>query len=252
MDNDVKQSADFYDLMAWFQLNRKRVISIAVLVVVVGAVVGGYYWHKSNVETQAQDALSIIKPPSSAEAAASMDAQPYLKVADNYPGTRAGGRALLIAGGNLFDAGKFDQAKQTFERFMREYGDDVLANQALVGIAASLEAQGNTKDAAARYDDFIKGHPGDPTLPQAKSALARIYVAQNKPELALHLYEDLARGGNNDTWSSEAGIQYQELLAKYPNLRKPAPAPTPAPTAPTGLAMPTNLAALTNLAAPKK
>jgi len=237
MDNDVKQSADFYDFVAWLQVNRKRVVSIAVAVVAIGAIIGGYLWHKNYNETQAQDALSAVKLPASAQAASATDAQPYLRVADDYPGTRAASRSLLIAGGILFDAGKFDQAQSTFEKFMAQYPEDGLSDQAAIGIAASLEAQGKITDAATRYDAFIKGHPSDPTLPQAKSALARLYVAQNKPDLALHLYEDLARGGNNDTWSSEAGIQYQELLAKYPNLKKPAPVPA-APPAGSALTMP--------------
>jgi len=47
-------------------------------------------------------------------------------------------------------------------------------------------------------------------------------MGQNKPEQALRMYEELAKAGNNDTWSAEAGIQAEELLAKYPALRKPA------------------------------
>jgi tetratricopeptide (TPR) repeat protein len=244
MDKDVKQSADLYEMMAWFYAHRKQVISISATVLLIAAVVGGIIWHKNYVETQAADALSAIKGPTTAQEIASpaaSTAEPYLKVDSDYPGTRAGSRALLVAGGILFEAGKFDQAKQAFDKFAGEYPESPLLTQALVGQAASLEAQGKIAEAATHYDELIRRHQTDATLPQAKSALARLYVEQNKPEMAARIYEELARANNNDSWSIEAGIQLQELLAKYPALKKAAPAPS----APMMLKGATNAAAST-------
>ena len=230
MDKEVTQTMDLYHLVVWFDANRKRVISILAAVLIVSAITGAYIWHKNYVETQAGEALSNVKQPTTAEEAAALNAtaaQAYLKIADDYPGTRGGARALLIAGGILFDTGKFDQSKAAFDKFMTEYPDSSLVNQAQLGIAASLEAAGKNDEAVKHYDDLIKHHATDSTIPQAKSALARLYVGLNKPEQAMRLYEELAKGGNNDTWSAEAGIQLQELLAKHPELRKPiATAPT--------------------------
>ena len=94
-------------------------------------------------------------------------------MANDYPGTTAAARALLTAAGMLFDAGKFKEAQDQFEKCLRDYSDFPLVNQASLGIAACLEAQGKTADAAARYDDYIKRHGSDSTIQQAKSALAR-------------------------------------------------------------------------------
>jgi predicted negative regulator of RcsB-dependent stress response len=236
MENEVTQTqaVDLWHLVAWFHANRNRVLPITAIILVIGAGIGGFIWHKNYVETQAAAALSNIKPPTSAQesgAPNAANALPYVKVADDYAGTRGAARALLIAGGIQFDAGKFDVSQATFRRFISEYSENPLANLALLGVAASLEAQGKTAEAATAYDDLIKRHQADSTTPQAKSALARLYVAQDKPEQAMHLYEELARANNNDTWSVEAGIQLQELLAKYPNLKKPV-ASAPVPTAP--------------------
>jgi predicted negative regulator of RcsB-dependent stress response len=235
MDNEVKQTADLYHLVAWMHANRNRLITISIIILVVGAAIGGFIWHKQYVESEAADALSNIKPPTTAQEAATPNAasaQPYLTVADSFPGTRAAARALLIAGGIQFDAGQFEPAQNTFRKFMSEYSDSRLANQALLGVAACLEALGKTAEAATAYDDLIKRHQADSTTPQAKSALARLYVAENKPELAKHLYEELASVNNNDTWSVEAGIQLQELLAKYPDLKKAPARPAAAPALP--------------------
>jgi predicted negative regulator of RcsB-dependent stress response len=235
MDKAVDESADFYQLVAWFHANRQRVIVFTAVVLVIAGVVGLYFWHKNNREAQANIALSNAKLPIASRETQinASDAQAYVTVADDYAGTSAASRALLIAGETYFDAGSYDKAQAQFGRFLAEYPENPLANQASLGIAASLEAQGKVPEAASRYNDIINRHQGDSIISQAKSALARLYVAENKPEEAAPIYEELARGGNNDTWSAEAGIQLQELLAKYPKLRKQPPAQAPTSAAPT-------------------
>ncbi|HZQ45884.1 MAG TPA: tetratricopeptide repeat protein [Verrucomicrobiae bacterium] len=226
MEKDIKQATDFYRVVAWMHTNRTRLIWISAIVLIVGAGIGIYTWNKSNRETQANEALSKVSPPSSAEESTNAAAaEPYLKVAADYPGTKAAARSLLIAGGILFDAGKFQEAQKRFEQFLGEYSDYPFADEALLGVDSAYEAEGNYAEAATRYRDFIDHHPTSSSLPQVKSALARVYLAENKPDLALQQYEDLERNRNNDSWTAEAGIQKEELLAKYPNLKKQAPAP---------------------------
>ena len=234
MDNAVSQSTDFYQLAAWFHANRKRVLIISVVVVVIAAVYGISVWSKSSSEASANEALSAIKPLTPKEGAfpTAAESEPYLKVAQEHTGTAAGARALLIGAGILFDAGKFDEAKVQFDKFFAQYPENPLAIQALIGTAASLEAEGKLADAASHYDDIIKHHGNESAvMPQAKSALARLYAAQNHPEEALRLYEEMLKANSNDSWTAEAGIQREELLAKYPNLRKPV-APPPSATVP--------------------
>ena len=226
MEKELKKTADFYQLAAWVHANRTRLIWISALVVTIGAAIGIYNWNKSNRETQANEALSNINAPLGVEENTNASsAEPYLKVAAEFKGTSGGARALLIAGEILFDAGKYQEARKQFEQFLGEYPDYPLADQALLGVDASYEAEGNLTEAATRYKEFVDHHPAASTLPQAKSALARVYLAQNKPELALQQYEDLERNRNSDSWSAEAGIQKEELLTKYPNLRKQPTAP---------------------------
>ncbi len=228
------QSADIYDWIAWAHANRKRLIMIVGAIVVVGLAVALYFWNVDRKEADANEALAMIKPPGGVAASAStIPPEAYLKVADDYQGTSAGARARLLAAGDLFDAGKFQEAQSQFERFIQQYPDSTLTAQAELGVAASLEAQGKTADAAAKYKDFADRRPSDALIPQAKSALARLDIAMGKPDQALRLYEELRQGGRNDTWTAEAGIQEQELLSKYPNLR-----PTPPPAAPGAMTAP--------------
>ncbi len=226
MDNEGKQAVDIYRLVAWAHANRQRLIWISAAVLIIGGGIGIYTYYKSNRETEANNALSSINGLSMAEGTTNAAAAgPYVKVAADYAGTSAAARALLLAGGVLFDAGKYQDARQQFEQFLANYSDYPLANQALMGVAKCYEAEGKLSEAATRYKDFVDHHPSDPALPDAKSALARVYLAQDKPELALQEYEDLLRNRNNDSWTAEAGIQREELLNKYPKLRKVTPPP---------------------------
>lgn len=228
MDNEVKHTTELYRLVAWAYAKRKELIGISAAVVVIGAAIGIYVWHKNYNETSAAEALSNLKSPASLENITASAADPYIKLADEYQGTSAAARALLTAGGILFDAGKFKEAQEQFEKLLGTYPDFPLADEASLGVAASLEAQGKLAEAATHYDDFIKRHTGDSALPEAKSALARLYVEQNKPDKAFELYTELARANNADSWSAEAGIQAEELVQKYPGLRKPvATSPPP-------------------------
>jgi predicted negative regulator of RcsB-dependent stress response len=233
MDKETKHETDLYQLVAWAHANRKRLIAGLVAVLIAGGVIGLTIWNKSHHELMANEALANIKdPPGSREHPTAADAAPYVQVANDYQGTAAAARARLMAGGALFEAGNFKDAGEQFNRFLQENPSHPLANEALLGVAASLEGDGKNADAIARYEDLIKHHMADTTGPQAKSALARLYLAENRPEEALPLYDELARGNNNESWALEAEIGRQELYTKYPNLKKPpvrALTPSPGP-----------------------
>jgi TolA-binding protein len=240
MDTEADQALDLDQLMDWVQVNRKAVITVVAIIAVIGAIIGLVMWNHNHKEMAANEALSAAKSPTGQTVPTTELAEPYLKVADDYSGTQAAARALLIGGGILFDAGKFDQSQATFEKFLQQYPDSPLANEALMGVASSLEAAGKTADAAAKYEDLMKHHQAEAILPQIKSALARCDVALNKPDQALRLYLELAQSRANDTWSAEAQIQYGELLAKHPELNKPAPTATPMSSSPFALPSPSH------------
>ena len=248
MESNATQTADFYKLVAWADENRKRLIGITVAVVVIVAAITAYVYYKQHRETQASEALSNLKPPGTPAAKGGpAPAEDYVKLAEANSGTGAAARALLVAGGIYFDSNKFADAQKQFENFLSQYPESPLRSEAMIGVAASLEAQGKKDEAAAKYKELIDRRSGDPVMPQAKSALARIYESQNKPELALALYKEMTeKGGGNDSWTAEAPIQMEELLTKYPKLR-PAPAPAPAAAMPMKMPVPAkNLAGLTN------
>jgi len=238
MDSEVARSAWFYDLVAWLQLNRKRVLIGTVLALVVAVAASAMIYTGNQKEVNASEALSEIRapmnptnppPPSLVEA--------YLKIARDYAGTKAAARALLVAGGTLYVQGNYAEAQKMFERVTREYPESPWLAEANYGIAATLDAQQKIPEATAKYEELQRRFPNQAVIDEAKLGLGRLYEVQNKPAQALKLYEELLRANPYGGIASEAGIRHTEIIEKHPEL-----AMTNAPTtAPTLIPTPSNL-----------
>ena len=242
---------------AWFEAHKKQTLWAVVGVAVVSLVVAFVLYRQDEADVAASEALSNVALPQMMGARSGGTAEAYLKVAATHPGSRAGARALLLAAGGLFVEGKYDEAKNQFERFTREYSTSPFRGEALLGIAACLDAQGKTNEAVTAYKELVDRRPTDYVLPQARFALACLYEAQNKPELARTLFEDVERNNPYGSLGSEAGIRLEELKVKYPALFAPVmPAPTNAApiriTAASTNAVPVKIPAASTNAAPTK
>jgi TolA-binding protein len=231
MESEATHLPLWQQAWAWFEANKKQTLWGTGGLVVVGLIVAFVLYRQDEADVAAGEALSNVALPQMTGASRGETAEAYLKVAAAHPGSRAGARALLLAAGGLFVEGKYDEAKAQFERFNREYSDSAFRGEALLGIAACLDAQGKTNEATAAYKDLVDRRPTDYVLPQARFALARLYEAQNKPELARNLFEEVERSNPYGSLGSEAGIRLEELKIKYPNLAAPV-MPTPTNAAP--------------------
>lgn len=228
MQSNVAELPLTHKLWAWFETNRKPVLVGIGVVAVVALVIWVIVYQQQEKQVSAGAALSDVAAMQMSGATPRADvAAAYLKVAGNYPGSSAGARALLLAAGSLFVDNKFSDAQAQFEKFTREYHDSPFMGEALLGIAACLDAQGKTEAAIAAYKNLIDRHPSDIVVPQAKFSLARLYEASNQPELAKDLFQDVERANPYSSLGSDAGMRLEELIAKYPKL---APAPLPVMT----------------------
>ena len=239
MDSKVAELPVSDRLLTWYEANKKLVGYGALAIVILGIVLGYVFYHKSEQQVAAGEALTSVSWKLAATGGAGRPgaAEQYLKVASQYPDSIAGARALLLAGGNLFVETKYDEARTAFDRCAREYPGSLILGQALLGSAACLDAQNKTTEAATAYKNLIDRHPGDVAVPQAKFALARLYENQGKLEQARNLFEEVARTdpSGQSSLASEAGMRLEELRLKNPGLFAPPPVP----------ALPTNSAATT-------
>ena len=209
---------------AWFEANRKPTLLGLAVLLVGGFVISLVVYRQGQKEIAASEALSSASLPQAPGVARTPDA--FLKVAAEYPSSQAGARAVLLAAGMLFTEGKYADARTQFDKFRRDYSDSPFMGEALLGIAASWDAQGDATKAIAAYKDLIDRRPGDYVLPQAKFALARLQEAQNQPEQARNLYEEVERTDPYGSIGDESRMRLEELKTKYPKLFATPVAPT--------------------------
>jgi predicted negative regulator of RcsB-dependent stress response len=252
MDVETTQSDLFFKLMAWLHANRKSILIGAIAVAAIALVIGFISWHKAVQDADANAQLFAIPGVVGISThAEQLSPAPLLQVAKEYPETSAGAYGLLLGAEELFMQAKYPEAQQDFAKFLSQYPDSQLVPEARLGVAASIEAQGNTKEAIQKYQDLVNAFPGETHISSpAKLTLARLYEQDNQPQIALGLYSQLAQSQNPyDPWAAEARERGQLLLAKHPELKKAEPAPGPAATTPFSLP---SAAAKSSPAAPAK
>jgi len=219
MEQKVAGLTIFERALAWFEANKKQVAWGAGILVILGFIASYYFWSRAEKRVGAGEALSNVLASLPGEDRG-LSADALLKVAADHPGTEAGARALLAAGGALFMEGKFAEAQAQFQAFNRDYPDNPLRGQAMFGVAACLEAEGKPEEAARAYKELIDRHPGETVVTPARFGLARIYESQNKLAEARGLYETIAREGNRmsgyNSIVNEAAVKTEELASKQP------------------------------------
>jgi tetratricopeptide (TPR) repeat protein len=212
----------FLSFLGWVEANKQRLINWGIAVLVVGVAVLAFFNYQSQKEKRASEALSNVRAPSNPSAPMPPGtADAYLKVAKEFPGTKAGVRALLLGASAKSIEGDYTESQKLFEQFIRAHGDSPWLAQAYYGVAADLEAQHKPADAIAKFEEVRRRFATDPIADQTKLSLARLYDQQNRPADALKLYEELTAPNAFSAFGSEAQVRREELLDKHPEL-KPA------------------------------
>ena len=207
-------TAYLYKLWPWIEANINRLIYGAVILVAAGILIAFYFWQQNQKEIAAGQALTELIASTPPDSDASQLADAYLKIAANFPGTRAGGRAAMQGATALFEAGKYTEAQVQFKKYLETHPGDVFCAQAALGAAASLDAQGKTDLAASAYQRVISGFSDPNAVNVAKFALAQIDERQGRLADAENLYEDVARNNPNGSSGSEAALRAMELKTK--------------------------------------
>ena len=239
MNSEPTETSHGLEFLAWLELNKKRVIVAAAVITVAASSVVIYRWRHTERELQANTALLKAQRVAQRDGAGQRrSAEPFLRVASDFPGTRAAGRSLLLAAEAQYAAGKYAEAAQQFESYLRESSGSSFAPTAAFGVAASLDAQGKTNEAVAAYQGVINDYPGSAVANQAKLVLGGLHEARKDLTQAARLYGELSALGQQSAWGIEAGMRRENLLRQHPELaptNPPALSPLPTPVAGTGL-----------------
>jgi predicted negative regulator of RcsB-dependent stress response len=223
MSSDASESTLQFDLLSWFELNRKRIVWGIVTVVVAIAAFLFLRWRSAESEVSASTAVlkasGALTPGSRTNPVSSAV---LLQLAGAHSGTRAAERAQLLGAGALFAEGKFAESQAQFEAFRQKHGDSPLVPTAAFGVACAVDAQGKTNEAVAAYQAVITQFSTESIANQARLGKARLHEAMNQPEQALALYDELAKPGAFTPSAQEAMGRREALLARNPSLVKPA------------------------------
>ena len=217
MEPAVTTTAYFLKLWAWIEANVKRVAVGAGIATVVILLISFYLWQQSQTEIAAGQALTELVISITPDSSTSQLADAYLKIAADFPGTRAGELAAVQGAAALFESGKYAEAQAQFKKYIGTHPGGIFCAQAELGVAASLDAQGKTDLAASAYQRVIGGFSDLNTVSAAKFSLAQIDELQGKLVDAENLYEDIARSNPGGSLGSESALRAMGLKAKLPS-----------------------------------
>ena len=231
MESENTNSTDLYSLLAWFEKNRKQIISAVVIVILAGVTIAFVQWNREQKEIAAGEALSAVTLTGNNS---KPSADSLLKVAADNAGTVAAGRALLMAAGQLFADGNVENAQKQFQKFLADYEGSPLTPQAKLGAAACLEAQGKNAESLAAFYEVVDRFSEASTRSHAKFSMARLNEADGKLELARDQYMELvteaqreSQRNSQSTFGPEAFGRLNDLMQKHPELARQPVTATP-------------------------
>ncbi|HEY4417076.1 MAG TPA: tetratricopeptide repeat protein [Verrucomicrobiae bacterium] len=226
-------SADIlFKLWPWLEANKTRLIGGAAAIVVLVGVYSFISWQRQAKEMAAGQALTQLISMPAANTSPSQLSTALTQLAVKYSGTAAAQRAQLQAAAVLFEAGNYPEAQAQFQKFLDATPSGQFAATAILGVAASLEAQNKLDLATAAYQKVTASFAGSPAELQADFALGRLAEQAGKLAEAANFYENAARAGRaGGSVAEEAFGRANEIRAKLAATPKiSTPASTPAPT----------------------
>ena len=172
------------------------VLTGALIGIVVVAGLFIYRGHNRSVVQQAS--LALTRAQGMAE---------IQDVAATYAKTPVGPIAQLAVASDHYNRARYDEARQTYLRFMETHSDHPLRPTAEYGEAVCLEAIGEFEEALQNYTAFVELR-GDHYLgPMAYLGRARSLTQLGRLEEARIMYEDFIAAYPESPWLSDAQTQ---------------------------------------------
>jgi tetratricopeptide (TPR) repeat protein len=250
----------------WLADNLKTVVTVAGVLVLVGAAWGIVEFVRNRAEDQAaglyatamdtyQGALTpdrqlrVLSPE--AKDALDRAAGEFRKIRDEYPRTQHAALALFHQANAYAALERYDDAISAYETWLTTYSQRDLAPLVIQRLAYTLWAKGALEDAVRRFDEVI-AIPDAMNRDLAHFEKARAFEQMGQKDKALEAYTTLSKEFSSSPWSSEGnarivalggtppGREANQQEALPPGLQPQPPAPqgqapppeSPAPPAP--------------------
>ncbi len=212
----------------WTVEHRSTVITVAVAVVVVLALVlGGWYYLGTQDEKASLELSQAVRTMNAMLRPAGTPAQPDLlsftsgkeraeatkkqlqSILDKYPHTRTADQARYLLGVTAESLSDNASAEKDFREVASSGGKD-LAAVAKIALASLYGQTNRSKEAAALYQELINKPTASVSKVTAQLQLAELYQNTNQPLDAKRIYEQIKK----DNPTNEAGQLAAQKLAE--------------------------------------
>ena len=199
----------------------KIAAGLAISVIVIVALVAGYFVWGSRQEADASDLLfratrELGSSTRTAEDAARQEEGVRLlrELATRYSRTAAAAEATLRLGTLYYTVGEYDEARKVYQGYVTRNPRGRVVFAAGMGVGDAYFSQGKYDKAMETYSQLIDRFPQEALLPEAFLNLARTYVKMSKEQEAMRLYQKVAEGYPNSGWDQNARAQLRKLTPR--------------------------------------
>lgn len=199
--------------------NWKIAAGLAIGVIVIVALVAGYFVWGSRQEADASDLLfratrELGSSTRTAEDAPRQEEGVRLlrELATRYSRTAAAAEATLRLGTLYYTVGEYDEARKVYQGYVANNPRGRVAFAAGMGVGDTYFSQGKYDKAMESYSQLIDRFPKEPLLPEAFLNLAATYVKIHREEEAIRLYQKVTEGYPNSGWDQTARARLRKLV----------------------------------------
>lgn len=181
---------------AFIEKNLKTILMVIAAVIVVVAGIFIYRNHMANVEQKAQNAIAKSQTAFAQEQfeqALNGDGANdlgFLKIIDEYSGTKTANLAKLYAAICYANTDKVAEAIKMFEDFDAK-DDQMVSPAALAALGNCYVKNGDSQKGAETLVKAAQKADNDAVSPLALRQAGEIYESLNQPEKALELYQQI-------------------------------------------------------------
>ena len=214
------------------QAHRDRAGLIAIVVIAIIAIGGGYWYWQRRTNNLAGGEFGIgmalthaqITPastlPSAVQAAGTFSTEAarheaalkqFEKAAADYPSTAAGIAARYHAGLELLALGKFADAEKSFQQVIDRSGAGIYTASARLALAETLAQQGKYDDAIKRLTDLAGDRDGVLPVDGILMQLARTSAKAGKVQDAKAAYKRVVDEFPDSLYAADARQQLTQM-----------------------------------------
>lgn len=201
------QVAHKMTLHEWCAVNQQQLLGAAMAVVVAVLILVIYVSVTGRSEDRALELLEAARQVENPETRISN----FADIVDSHSRTTAAYEATFLLGNAYYEAEKYEDAKETFEKLLKKYSKSYFAPMAEEGLAYVAEAQGDMPAAIEHFKRVTEKYPGTIVAHRAFMDLGRIYESNDDADLAAQAYDDLVSRYPGSAYADEAAEKYKKL-----------------------------------------